>query len=113
MGNYDPTRRVAMRWQSTLGAMKEAAARVRLLGCGCGFYGDADLDHFIRLLGGPEMTLWDCRPPCPLCGDLMHFMASAGPGTPFRPLISHPGDSDASPLPPDAWMPGWTGRQWW
>ena len=111
MGNYNPSRRGVMRWQSTLGAMREEGTRVILTGCPCGCWGAVDISYFIELLGGADMTLWDCQPPCPLCGAAMHFMASPGPGTPARPLLSHRTDSEEHPLPPQAWMAGWTGRR--
>jgi len=58
-----------------------------------------------RVLGGGEIGLWDCRPPCAVCGDLQHFMAN-WPGTPARPLLSHPLDSHREPLAPQAWIAG-------
>lgn len=111
MGSYNPSRRIVMRWQSDLGSMIAEGAYVIRTGCRCGCWGVVDLPYMVDLLGGPDMTLWDCRPPCPLCGQLHHFMASPGPGTPVRPLLSSPGDHDLHPLPPQAWMAGWTGRR--
>jgi hypothetical protein len=99
----------AMVWMSTLGAMRAEGTRVIRTCSPCGFHGPVDLDHMCDLLGGPEFTLWDCQPPCPLCGRLMHHMASPGPGSIFRPLLSQP--SDPETLPPQAWMVGWTGRR--
>lgn len=110
MGRYDITRRQPPTWQTTLGAMKAEGARV-LRSCSCGFHGAVDLEHMIGVLGGPDMSLWDCRPPCPLCGAAMLHLASPGPGTPYRPLTSDPEDHDHDPLPPQAWMAGWTGRR--
>jgi hypothetical protein len=110
MGNYDTSRRHPMVWQSTLGDMK-AERTIVLRTCGtCGFSGEVDIDFMIALLGGPEMTLWDCRPPCALCGKDQHHMASPGPGTPFRPLTSDVPDSIV-PLPARAWMARWLGRR--
>jgi hypothetical protein len=100
-----------MRWQSSLGNMLAAGTVVIRTGCGCGVWGEVNLEHMIAVLGGPQMTLWDCRPPCPLCGRLQHFMASPGRGTPKRLLLSVPHDAEEHPLPPQAWMAGWTGRR--
>lgn len=112
MGNYDIRRRGIPVWQSTLGAMKSAGTRVRLI-CTtpCQFWTEVDVDDMIGELRGADMTLWDARPPCPICDGLARFVASPGQGTPFRPLVSDPGDSDRRPLPPQAWMAGWTGRR--
>lgn len=112
MGARSPPTGV-MRWQSTLGDMKLYGSSVIRSCTPCGVWGEVDLDHMADLLGGPEMTLWDCRPPCPFCGGPMLHLASPGRSTPMRPLTSHPGDSEQHPLPPQAWMAGWTGRQWW
>jgi hypothetical protein len=92
---------------STLGAMKAAGTRVRLMGCGCANWSDVDLGEMIAMLG-EDGSLWDRRPPCPECGELQHFLASPGPSTPFRPLQSVPRDSDQNPLP--FHVGGWTGR---
>jgi hypothetical protein len=99
-----------MGWISDLAAMREHGTRVIRTGCGCGCWGDVDLGTMAQQLRGWDMTLWDCRPPCPLCGELQHFMASPGASMPFRPMISAVPDS-VLPLPAQAWMPGWTGRR--
>lgn len=101
-----------MDWQSTL-AMMRAHGTVVVRSCSrCGLWGELDLDQAERELGGADMSLWDCRPPCALCGGAMHHLAGLA-GTPRRPLLSQPGDSDEHPLPPQAWMAGWRGRRWW
>jgi hypothetical protein len=45
------------------------------------------IDNLIREFG-PDHLLWDRRPACALCGGKTHYMATTGPGTPFRPLLS-------------------------
>ncbi|MDB5445685.1 MAG: hypothetical protein JWQ97_1002 [Phenylobacterium sp.] len=107
MGSHTPIG--VMRWMSTLGAMKAEGTRVLRTCPACGCHGHVDVDHMTELLGGGDMTLWDCRPPCPLCGKLMHHMASPGPGSIFRPLLSAQPDPEC--LPPEAWLPGWLGRR--
>jgi len=37
---------------------------------------------------GEEYMFWDKRHPCTMCGRLAHFMASPGPSTPYRPLLT-------------------------
>lgn len=108
MGSYDITRRAVLDWQSDLAAMKRLGTRVRLMGCGCPYWSDVDLDEMIRILG-EDGTLWDRRPPCPKCDGLQHFMASPAPATPFLPLLSVPRDSDQNPLP--FHVGGWMGRK--
>lgn len=99
-----------MLWMSTLGPMIAEGTRVRrTCNSPCSFWEDVDLPEMVRLLGGPEFSLWDCRLPCEICGRRTHFMASPGPGAIFRPLLST--ISDPESLPPEAWMAGWTGRR--
>lgn len=98
-----------MVWMSTLGAMKAEGTIILRTCSACGCHGHVDIEVMIALLGGPEFSLWDCQPPCPLCGKLMHHMASPGPGSVFRPLLSarsHPED-----LPAAAWLAGWMGQR--
>lgn len=100
-----------MAWMSTLGAMQAyGTVVIRTCSSPCGFWGEVDLDHMIHLLGGPQMTLWDCEPPCPLCHRRNHFMASPSRGTPMRPLLSRPPDAIVL-LPLEAWLAHWTGRR--
>ena len=86
MGNYDERRRGIMAWQSTLGAMREHGTIVILTGCRCR-HQDVNLTDLIDQRG-PEASLWDDQPECPVCKDRRHYMASAGQATPFRPLIT-------------------------
>lgn len=103
--------RYALSWESSLGAMLDAGGVRCLRSCtACGLWGEVDLEHMVGVLGGRDMSLWDCRTPCPLCGKPMLHLASPGPGTPARPLASEPGDGERHPLPAQAWMAGWTGR---
>jgi hypothetical protein len=37
---------------------------------------------------GENHMLWDRRPPCRLCEQPTHYMASPGPSTPYVPLLS-------------------------
>lgn len=77
-------------WQATLGGMVAQGARVRR-SCttrGCG-QGDETVDLAAMLEAeGPQATLWDRRPVCPHCRKRGHYMASPGPGTVHRPLLS-------------------------
>jgi hypothetical protein len=109
MGSRTPIGR--MLWMSTLGAMMAEGTLVLRTCPNCGFHGRVDLEHMVDVLGGPEFSLWDCRPPCPLCEKPMHHMASPGEGSIFRPLLSQPEDAEEHPLPARAWMKGWTGRR--
>jgi hypothetical protein len=111
MGRYDESRRGVMFWQSTLGAMKSEGTRLRrVCSSPCSFYEDVDIDLMIATLGGPRMTVWDTEPPCEVCGRRTHYLASPGPGSVFRPLLSVPPDAIV-PLPIEAWMAGWVGRR--
>ena len=110
MGNYDHSRRAAMRWKGTLGDMLAEGTRVIRSCSACDLWGEVDLDHMVALLGGADMTLWDCRPPCPYCGQPMTHLASPARGTPYRPLTSDVPDH-IRPLPAQAWMAGWLGRR--
>ena len=103
-------RRNVMAWETDLSNMKAAGTRVRRICTSpCAFYEDVDLDAMIALLRGGDMTVWDTRPPCELCGKLTHYMASPSAGTLMRPLLSSKGPLDPDDLPADAWMAGWTG----
>ena len=53
----------------------------------CRRWADLDLEALTREFG-EEFMLWDRRPPCPACGASTHYMASPGPSTPYRPLLS-------------------------
>lgn len=78
-----------MGWQGTLAQM--ARAETRLAQCctaaDCRRWALLNLDGLIRE-HGPDFMLWDRRPPCPACGGKTHYMASPGPSTPYRPLLS-------------------------
>lgn len=96
-----------MVWMSTLENMVAYEAHV-IQTCGaCGWWAVTDLAAMVALLGA-DGSLWDRRPPCEACGGESHFMASGGPGTAKRPLLS-PRHSTIDTLPPQAWMGGWTG----
>lgn len=86
MGNRTAPRR-PMAWQRSLGEMKEHGTSVaQTSDCKCASrWVDLNLDALLTL-HGPEWVLWDRKPPCPRCGKPGHYMASPGPGTPFRPL---------------------------
>lgn len=95
-----------MAWMHTLGEMKLYGTRLSV-SCGrCGFWRRVEVDEMIEILGGPDMTVWDCRPPCEaeMCDGSMIFMASPGSGTPFRPLYT---TTFPETLPAQAWMAGW------
>jgi hypothetical protein len=61
------------------------------------------------MMDGWDMSLWDCYPPCEVgdCTGLVMFHASAGRGTPTRPMRSTTLGYDE--LPAAAWVAGWTG----
>ena len=101
-----------MEWMSTLDAMKAAGTCIRASCQSCREWHDVDLDEMIRQLGSPNASLWDRSPPCERdgCKGSMLFLASPGPGTPFRPLISPDVPSDGA-LPIQALMDGWVGRR--
>lgn len=96
-----------MAWMSTLKSMKAyETIVVRICSSPCDFYERQDLDALIALLGEDAM-LHDERPPCPRCDRLNHFMASPGPGTPMRPLLSP--DRGPDPVRPAEGWPVWIG----
>lgn len=89
MGNYDESRRGVMAWQSSLAEMR-AHGTLLLTGCGTASHDlRPDVEALIAQMG-PDASLWGRTPPCARCGRLMHYMASAGPATPFRPLLESP-----------------------
>lgn len=75
---------------------------------GCGHYWTVDLGQMISEIGSQEATLWDRHGPCerPGCDGTVSYLASPGPGTPKRPLISM---HAAGGLPIEAWMDRWVG----
>jgi hypothetical protein len=81
-----------MAWQGTLGQMKEHGTRVaQTASCKCpSRWIELDLDQLLAA-HGPDWLLWDRRPPCARCGAVGHYMASPGPSTPYRPLLTGPG----------------------
>lgn len=72
-------------WQGTLAQMRDAGTLVFQACIACGRSTDVDLTKFAEKFGD-SFELWNRRPVCPLCGKLGHYMASPGPGTPFRPM---------------------------
>lgn len=99
-----------MLWISTLGAMKAEGTRLRRSCLSpCSFWEDVTPEAMIAQLGGPENTLWDCQPPCPVCDRLTFYLASPGEGSVYRPLLSR--EHDPERLPPEAWMARWFGRR--
>src|SRR4051812_13403994 len=93
-------------WMTTLAEMKLHGTRLRLVCTSpCTFWEDADIDALIEELGGEDYSVWDAQLQCERCGQLMRYVASPGPGTPFRPLVSDPPDRIV-PLPVGAWMAG-------
>jgi hypothetical protein len=83
------TPRYVMEWQSDLKSMKAHGTLVTLGGCkgGTSHWVEQDLDQLIKEMG-EDGSLWDLRPSCPRCLTLQHFLASPGPSTPYRPLLS-------------------------
>ena len=107
------TRRTPQRWMSTLRWMLTERTRVICTCSRCGTWHHVELARYVILFGMDDaMSLWDCRPPCenPHCDGLSHFMASPGPTTPMRPLLSDP-SVGLDDLPAEAWMAGWTGME--
>lgn len=109
MGNYDQRRRGRMTWQGNLAQMEaEGSHVIRICTSPCPHFEVVDVAALIALLG-PAGDLWDARPPCPCCPGRNHFMASPGPGTPARPLLSW--DRGPEPArPPEGW-PAWPGNE--
>lgn len=92
------TRESRLSWQGDLAAMKEAGTLVFSTCSTCKEHHEAiDLDQLIGLYG-PETDLWDRWSECPTigCGGKAFFLASTGPGTPARPLMTS--------LTPDPWI---------
>jgi len=78
-----------MAWQGTLAQMKLHGTRLAQA-CtrgDCRRWQELHVDALIQQLG-PDCLLWDRRPPCMGCGEPTHYMASPGPSTPYRPLLS-------------------------
>lgn len=76
-------------WQGTLAQMQASGTRLAQT-CpsrDCGAWHPLDVENLIEAFG-PEHRLWDRHPPCPACGARGYYMASPGPATPFRPLLS-------------------------
>lgn len=76
-------------WQGSLVQMKTYGTRVaqHCIAGDCRRWIVHDLEELIAEYG-PDHMLWNRRPPCAVCGGPTHFMASPGPSTPFRPLLS-------------------------
>jgi hypothetical protein len=90
MGPRSKDRR-PLAWQGTLAQMKTHGTLVAQT-CGertCRRWANLLVDNLIAE-HGPDYMLWDRRPECPMCGARGHYMATSGPGTPFRPLLSGP-----------------------
>jgi hypothetical protein len=96
-------------WQSDIRQMKRAGTRVIWSCQACGKWGPVDLDPLAIAMGGWDMTLWDCYPPCEVddCTGLVMFHASPSASTPTRPMRST--TLGHYELPAAAWMAGWTG----
>lgn len=103
-------RHSVMVWQSTLGEMKRHGTAVKAM-CGCGYTEPVDLDEMIGIMGSEDDTLWDVRPPCPApgCTWELLYMASPGPGTPFRPMKSPGTWGWEDRLPFQRYMKRWFG----
>ena len=76
-----------MAWQATLGGMQANGTLAYQVCSKCKLRRDVDVAALVDK-EGPRSTLWDRRPICPRCGERTHYMASPGPGTPFRPMLS-------------------------
>jgi hypothetical protein len=76
-----------MAWQATLGGMQANGTLAYQVCSKCKLRRDVDVAALVEK-EGPRSTLWDRRPICPRCGERTHYMASPGPGTPFRPMLS-------------------------
>lgn len=79
-----------MAWQGTLAQMQTHGTRVALA---CTKTPDCRRWEHLRVhelmeKHGADFMLWDRRPECPGCGGPAHYMASPGPSTPYRPLLS-------------------------
>lgn len=81
--------RTPMGWQGTLAQMKAHGTRIaqHCITRDCRRWVALDVDDLIATYD-PDLMLWDRRPPCELCGGPTHYMASPGPGTPYRPLLT-------------------------
>lgn len=79
-----------MAWQRSLAEIKAHGTHIRMMGGACPHYTDVDVDALIAERG-PQAHLWDSRSPCPVCGKEQHYAASAGSGTPFRPMVRQEG----------------------
>lgn len=90
-------------WNSTIYRMAQAKTGVISTGCRCKRWERVSLLRMYLLLGW-NGSLWDCRPPCDHCGDLRHYMASTGPSTPARPMITGLSPDE---LPWQAFTDGW------
>lgn len=79
--------RQPMAWQNTLGEMKaHGTLLAQTSSCRCdGRWVELEVDALLAE-HGPDWKAWDRSPPCVSCGKPGHYMASPGPGTPFRPL---------------------------
>lgn len=78
-----------MAWQNSLGEMKaHGVSLAQTASCKCkDRWVDLDVDEMIALRGA-EWIVWGQTPKCRRCGALGHYMASPGPGTPYRPCKS-------------------------
>ena len=76
-------------WQGTLEQMRRHGTRLAqtCITKDCRRWAPLHIDELIED-HGPDLMLWDRRWPCPACGGKTHFMASPGPSTPFRPLLT-------------------------
>jgi hypothetical protein len=81
--------RTPLAWQGTLAQMRGHGTRVAQ-SCSeptCRAWVLHDVDALARDFGDEHM-LWGRRPPCRHCGGATHYLASPGPSTPYRPLLS-------------------------
>lgn len=79
--------RYILEWQASLGGMLKHGARVVMRCRACDLWEPVDVAA-LAAREGDEATLWNAHPPCPDCGAPVKFHASAGAGTPLRPLFN-------------------------
>lgn len=81
--------RSPLAWQGTLAQMRSHGTRLAqaCVEPSCRSWALLSVEALEREFG-PDHILWDRRPPCRHCGRQTHYMASPGPSTPFRPLLS-------------------------
>lgn len=76
-----------MAYEATLGGMADAGTRVRERCPRCNTWIDVNVS-LLLCEHGPDFSLVDHHPECDRCGGPVNFHASAGPSTPFRPLVT-------------------------